>query len=508
MNVQSLKASFTKAFLAQKDKTAITFLKDGKIDAELSYANLHEDSNRIANMLLELGVKKGDRVVFFFPKSLFLVCAHIAVLKIGAIAVHLNPGFKRSEMEYLLKDSDPEIILCDEGKKTMLQQIHTSAQIMAVDYHKPYNKIVFFRHYSDKLPEMHVNSDDPGVIIYTSGTTGLPKGVVLNHKNIINDANNIIKIWEIDDSDILCHALPLFHIHGLCFALHSALLAGSKVLMFNAFSPELVTKSLSSGIADTQCTVFMAVPAMYSKLIEYIDGTKMDFDHIRLLTSGSAPLLPSDFERICKTFGKEPVEREGMSETGMNFSNPISGIRKPGSIGIPLPNVQVRVVNPKNGTDVAPGQTGEFWLKGDSITHGYWQKITETKKTFEDGWFKTGDLGYVDTDGYYFLTDRLKHIIISGGENVSPKEVEIILNQFPGVLESSVVGVPNAKWGEKIVAAVVPKGRNNIDKNELKEFCRKHLHDWKCPKEFTIVDKMPRNTMGKVLKENVKALFE
>jgi malonyl-CoA/methylmalonyl-CoA synthetase len=252
----------------------------------------------------------------------------------------------------------------------------------------------------------------------------------------------------------------------------------------------------------------MAVPAMYSKLIEHIDGKKMNFDHIRLLTSGSAPLLPSDFERIRKTFGKEPVEREGMSETGMNFSNPINGTRKSGSIGIPLPNVQVRVVDPINGTDVDPGQTGEFWLKGDSITHGYWRKIEETKKAFEDGWFKTGDLGYVDVDGYYFLTDRLKHIIISGGENVSPKEVEMILNRVPGVLESSVVGIQDAKWGERIVAAVVPTNENNLDKNELKEFCKKHLHDWKCPKEFSIVDKIPRNTMGKVLKEKVKELFE
>jgi malonyl-CoA/methylmalonyl-CoA synthetase len=251
----------------------------------------------------------------------------------------------------------------------------------------------------------------------------------------------------------------------------------------------------------------MAVPAMYAKLMAYLGDERPDFGHIRLWTSGSAPLPTRDFERIQRIFGKQPVEREGMTETGMNFSNPLHGSRKPGSIGVPLPGLKVRVVDPATGKDVMPGQTGEFWLKGPAVTTGYWRKPQETAKTFDQGWFKTGDLGNVDEDGYYYLTDRIKHIIISGGENISPKEVEAVINQVEGVLESSVVGAADEKWGEKVVAAVVKKAETAVAIEDIKKQCKKHLHDWKCPKEVVFVKELPRNTMGKVLKEEVKHLF-
>jgi malonyl-CoA/methylmalonyl-CoA synthetase len=229
---------------------------------------------------------------------------------------------------------------------------------------------------------------------------------------------------------------------------------------------------------------------------------------MRLWTSGSAPLLAKDFERIERTFGKQPVEREGMSETGMNFSNPLDGRRKPGSIGLPLPELEVRIVDPITGIDLPEGQTGEIWLRGPAITPGYWRKPDETAATFEQGWFKTGDLGNVDEDGYYYLTDRIKHIIISGGENISPKEVEVVINQIGGVAESSVVGVIDEKWGEKIVAAVVKKPGSEISTDEIQAYCKKHLHDWKCPKQITFVKELPRNTMGKILKKDVKKIFD
>jgi malonyl-CoA/methylmalonyl-CoA synthetase len=247
---------------------------------------------------------------------------------------------------------------------------------------------------------------------------------------------------------------------------------------------------------------------MYTKLMDYAADKKINFDHMRLWTSGSAPLLPKDFERIKKIFGKEPVEREGMSETGMNFSNPVRGVRKPGSIGLPLPNLEVRIVDLETLQDTAPGETGEIWLKGPAVTPGYWQKPQETAKTFVDGWFRTGDLGNVDEEGYYYLTDRIKHIIISGGENISPKEVEAVINRVDGVAESSVVGLSDEKWGEKVVAAVVPKPGAPVQGEEVRGFCKQHLHDWKCPKEVVLVPELPKNTMGKVLKEEVKKLFE
>ncbi|MBT8350182.1 MAG: AMP-binding protein, partial [Deltaproteobacteria bacterium] len=223
--------------------------------------------------------------------------------------------------------------------------------------------------------------------------------------------------------------------------------------------------------------------------------------------SGSAPLLPRNFERIREIFGKEPVEREGMSETGMNFSNPLQGRRKPGSIGLAMPGVNVRLVDPETGADVSPGQTGEIWLRSPAISPGYWQKPEETAEVVTNGWFKTGDLGHLDGDGYYYLTDRLKHIIISGGENISPKAVEAIINQIPGVLESVVVGILDDKWGEKVVAAVVVKPGVSIGSDQVISHCKFHLHDWKCPKEVFFVRELPRNTMGKVLIEKVRSLF-
>jgi malonyl-CoA/methylmalonyl-CoA synthetase len=357
------------------------------------------------------------------------------------------------------------------------------------------------------MPQTDIGPEDPGLLVYTSGTTGKPKGAVLTQKNLTHDATNIIKIWMITETDRLCHALPLFHIHGLCFALHTALMAGSHVLMLDEFSPEKVIKVLGEKGDEYACTLFMAVPTMYNRMADYLGEKTLDFGHIRLLTSGSAPLLPKDFLKIKRVFGKEPVEREGMSETGMNFSNPLRGVKKPGSIGLPLPNLQVRIVDPLTLTDVDAGQTGEIWLKGLSVTPGYWQKPEETTKAFEKGWFRTGDLGKVDKDGYYFLTDRIKNIIISGGENISPKEVETIINQLEEMVESCVVGIPDKKWGEKVVAAIVKKPDSMLKAEEIQTYCKKHLHKWKSPKEIVFVQKLPKNRMGKVLRDDVKQLF-
>jgi malonyl-CoA/methylmalonyl-CoA synthetase len=507
MSGESLKNRFKASFLKQGNKKAVTFLRAGEIETEISYLQLHQDSNRIAHAFQEWGVAKTDRVVFCIQKSLISVVAHLALQKMGAIAVPLNPGFKRSELDYLLKDADASLILTEPDKEGLVKEIDPGLRVVAVDTRKPYGDIEFFRSASEEFSRVAIEPDDPGLIIYTSGTTGKPKGAVLTHKNLVHDAANIIHIWEISETDVLCHALPLFHVHGLCFALHTALLAGAHVLMLDQFSPQGVINILEKNEGEYSCTVFMAVPAMYGKLMDYLGDRKPDFGHMRLWTSGSAPLLPQDFKRIHETFGKEPVEREGMSETGMNFSNPLRGKRKPGSIGYPLPDLTVRIVNPDTGQDVAPGQTGEIWLKGPAVTPGYWRKPEETAATFEQGWFKTGDLGNIDKDGYYYLTDRIKHIIISGGENISPKEVEVVINQLADVVESSVVGVPDERWGEKVVAAVVKGADSNIKPVDVRAHCKNHLHDWKCPKEVVFVRELPRNTMGKILKEEVKKIF-
>jgi len=507
MGAESLGDCFVQSFLNQAEKTAVRFLRAGEIETEISYLQLHRDSNRMARTFQDLGVAKTDRVILCVQKSLACVTAHLALQKIGAISVPLNPGFKKSELDYLLHDADPKLILCEPDKADLIGEIDSGLTTLTVDTQKSYQDVDFFRSVPEEYARVEIEPDDPGLIIYTSGTTGKPKGAVLTQKNLVHDAKNIIHIWEISKTDVLCHALPLFHVHGLCFALHTSLLAGAHVLMLDQFSPETVIALLSKKEAPSTCTVFMAVPSMYAKLMEYLGDKRPDFDHMRLWTSGSAPLLPQDFERISKTFGKQPVEREGMTETGMNFSNPLRGKRKPGSIGYPLPDLDVRIVDPETGADVPPGQTGEIWLKGPAVTPGYWRKPEETAKTFEQGWLKTGDLGNIDEDSYYYLTDRIKHIIISGGENISPKEVEVVINALEDVVESSVVGIPDEKWGEKVVAAVVTKIDSELKPEDVRAHCKNNLHDWKCPKEVIFVKELPRNTMGKVLKEEVKNIF-
>jgi malonyl-CoA/methylmalonyl-CoA synthetase len=507
MGGESLGDFFTATFLMRKEKPAITFLRGGKVETEISYLELHQDTNRMANIFLAQGIKKGDRAILFIQKSLIFVVAHFALQKLGAIAVPLNTGFKKSELQYLLYDAEAGLILSEPANEALIRSIDPNLSNWIIDTQKPYHDLDILCSASEDFTPVKVRADEPGLIIYTSGTTGKPKGAMLTHKNLIHDARNIINIWEISESDVLCHALPFFHVHGLCFALHTSLLAGAHVLLLDQFSPPRVIETLSKKEGPCACTVFMAVPAMYAKLMEYLDDKRPDFGHMRLWTSGSAPLLAKDYGRIHRIFGREPVEREGMSETGMNFSNPLRGKRKPGSIGFPLPALGVRIVDPDTGMEVTPGQTGEIRLKGPAIFPGYWRKPDETAGAFENGWFKTGDLGNIDEDGYYYLTDRIKHIIISGGENISPKEVEVIINQVDGVAESSVVGIDDEKWGEKVVAAVVKKPDANVSKAEIQAYCKKRLHNWKCPKEIAFVEKLPRNTMGKVLKEEVKEFF-
>ncbi len=462
----------------------------------------------MANIFLDLGVKKGDRVILYLPKSLAFVVSHLALQKIGAIGVPLNPGFKKSEMAYLLKDTEPKLVLMGSEQEAIVKEINPRLTTIVIPAERPYQDLDFFRRAPDSMPRVDIEPEDAGLIIYTSGTTGKPKGAILTQENLVHDGRNIIMIWEIRESDTLCHVLPLFHVHGLCFALHTALIAGSHVVMLDQFSPERVINVLKKKEGEYACTLFMAVPSMYGKMMASVQGEVPNFEHIRLWTSGSAPLLPKDFEKIERIFGKEPVEREGMSETGMNFSNPLRGVRKPGSIGLPLPNVQVRIVDPEKFLDVVPGQTGEIWLKGSNVTPGYWRKPEETTRAFENGWFRTGDLGRMDEEGYYYLTDRIKHIIISGGENISPKEVETVINQFEGVVESSVVGIPDEKWGEKVVAAVVTKPGSKVKPEEIQEFCKEHLHNWKCPKELVFLEELPKNRMGKVLKDEVRNFFK
>jgi malonyl-CoA/methylmalonyl-CoA synthetase len=473
----------------------------------MTYRELWNDINQFAHTLIGMGIHKGDRIILLIPKTLFSVVAHFGIQAIGAIAVPLNPGFKKDELRYLVGDAGPRLLIVSPETRAIVEDINPHIRLLEVDTSLAYEQIDFFHDVPTDDPASELSPDDAGLIIYTSGTTGKPKGAVLTHRNLTCDCANIIHIWQISAADVLCHALPLFHVHGLCFALHTALLSGAHVRLLDRFQPDVIVAQLSHTSGDAVCSMFMAVPAMYTKIMDSIGRQKLDFSHLRLLASGSAPLLVKEFERITDVFGREPVEREGMSETGMNFSNPLNGRRVAGSIGLPLPGLQVRIVDPESLSDVPQGDVGELWLKSDSISTSYWKKPRETAATFQEGWFRTGDLGRVDAAGYYYLTDRIKHIIISGGENVSGKEVEMVINEIAGVKESVVVGKPDRQLGEKVVAAVVLKPDTVLTQADIKAYCKRKLHDWKCPKEVLFLDQIPRNTMGKVLKEAVRDIF-
>ncbi len=503
--------------------SSLIFLRKGQTETVLSFAQIQADTLISARTFQARGLANGDRAIIFLDKCPAWIIAHLAIQRLGAVSVPLNPEFKTREMEYYLARTSPVLVIAGPDQAEIIRQIDPNVKLHVIDPDEPYCS----PEPGDKSPDLNdlpnirsFSPNDPGLIIFTSGTTGDPKGAVLTSANMAHDAHNIVRIWEISADDTLCHTLPLYHTHGLGFALHTSLFSGANIIMLDAFEPETVIKTLSGEKEGNSPTVLMAVPTMYHRLLSFLEDEsrsqgQYDLSGLRLITSGSAPLLPEDFDRITKAFGQEPVEREGMSETGMNFSNPVHGHRTPGSIGLPLPQLEVMIVNPETLSGRPEGETGEIWLKGPGITPGYWEMPEETEKAFKDDWFRTGDLGRVDEEGYYYLTDRIKHIIISGGENISPMEIEGIISSMPGVAESCVVGLPDPDWGERVVAAVVltagsrstPDSETSVSPIKIKAYVKDRLSGWKCPKAFLLVEKLPRNAMGKVLTDSVKDLF-
>jgi malonyl-CoA/methylmalonyl-CoA synthetase len=500
---QTLTSLMRDRFHRMGRRQAIAFLRGGRLETELSYDQLDRDSDSVARHFIETGVRSGDCVIVFLPKCVHWIVSHIALMKIGAICVPLNPGFKMEEVRYFVQQTRPGLVVAGVEQRKIIEQIDPALPVLCIDATAPYEVRAYPDGEAECRADENIGLEDPAMIVFTSGTTGRPKGAVLTQGNLSHDAQNVIGIWEIGDNDRFCHALPLFHVHGLCFGLHTSLIAGATIIMLDSFDPDIVLDTL----AQKGTTMFMAVPTIYSRLLGHPRQKNVDYFHLRLLTSGSAALLEKDFARIRQTFGIEPVEREGMSETLMNFSNPLRGARKPGSIGLPLPYLQARIVDPETFEDVSPGMVGEIWLKSPAIMPGYWQDTEETERAFEDGWFRTGDLGRRDDDGYYYLTDRIKHIIISGGENISPKEIEGVINAIDGVDESAVVGIPDPEWGETVAAAVAAESGSSLTPEEITAVCGERLLNWKCPRMVLIVDELPKNQMGKILRDKVKELF-
>ncbi|MDR3508684.1 MAG: AMP-binding protein [Caulobacteraceae bacterium] len=444
-------------------------LSDG---SEISYGVLEAGVARIAGLLIAKGVTPGDRVAVQTEKSPEAVMLYLATLKCGAIFLPLNTAYTEAEIEYFLTDAEPALFVRDA--------------------------IALAAEAADAPPLTHTVVRDAGdlaSIIYTSGTTGRCKGAMLSHGNLADNALTLHRIWGFTADDVLLHALPIFHVHGLFVALHCAFLSGAPMVWLPRFADAEVLEGLK------RATVMMGVPTFYTRLLANPGFTQAAATHMRLFICGSAPLLPSTFAEFELRTGQRILERYGMSEAVIITSNPLEGERIAGSVGYPLPGVELRI---------AGGETGVIEIKGPSVFGGYWRNPRKTKEEFAaDGYFITGDVGHQDADGRVWISGRAKDLIISGGYNVYPKEIELLMDEMEGIVESAVIGVPHPDFGEAVVAVVIAAGNGSAeDEAALIAAARQTLAAFKAPKRVFFVGDLPRNAMGKVRKNLLRERFK
>jgi malonyl-CoA/methylmalonyl-CoA synthetase len=462
-----------------------------------SYRALDEWSARYANRLVGLGLQHGDRVAVQAeksPQSLFL---YLACLRAGLVYLPLNTAYQRSELEYFLRDAQPGLVVGSPSNETLLRELtgpESRAEVLSLDEHGSGS----FTQGAERLPArfdtVAVGGDEIAVLVYTSGTTGRAKGAMVTHRNLVSNARALKQIWAFSERDVLLHALPIFHVHGLFVANHCALSAGACLLWQRKFDVRSVMQALP------RSSVFMGVPTFYVRLLSDPDFGRKQSASMRLFISGSAPLLAETFREFERRTGHRILERYGMSEAGMISSNPLDGERRAGTVGQPLPGVSLRVADSQD-LDLPAGQTGSIQVKGDNVFRGYWRMPDKTREDFTaDNWFRTGDLGVIDRDGYLSIVGREKDLIISGGYNVYPKEIELELDGLDGVAESAVIGVPHPDFGEAVTAIVVAKPGARLDPDGLIAQLRKNFANYKVPKRVYLVDDLPRNAMGKVQK--------
>jgi malonyl-CoA/methylmalonyl-CoA synthetase len=495
--------SFTENVRKYPDKVALEFI-DPPFQ-RLTYAELDERVNRTAGYLQGLGLQPGDRVALQLSKCLEFILVHLAAVKLGAISLPLNLAYPPDELRYFLEDSGAKLFFALESSKEKIQsilpQLPDLKNCIFLDPNEPdqFNSLTLAP--NSNLQSPIPKPSDTAVIIYTSGTTGRPKGAEITHGNLTSNLQSLHEAWVWQADDILLHVLPIFHVHGLFVALHGALHAGATTLFMREFNAQKTLELLSSG----ECTVFMAVPTIHKRLLDVPNAGPFNLSRVRLITSGSDRLPDEVFTGFQQTFGYTLLERYGMTETGMNCSNPLNGERRIGSVGLPLPGVEVRIVNSESGETLPIGEIGDVQLRGPNIFKGYWNQPDKTSAAFSaDGWFKTGDLGYLEADGYLTLCGRSKDLIISGGLNIYPPEVERVLVEHPAVNACAVIGCPDAEWGEKVTAVVVLEKTESVSGEELIRFCRERLAPYKSPKAIVFKDDLPRNAMGKVQKAELR----
>ena len=463
----------------------------------ISYADLVARAGRMANALVSLGVAPGDRVAAQVEKSVEAIILYLATVRAGAVFLPLNTGYTSAEIDYFIGDATPAVFVCDPARADALTDAaaRAGARIVTLDAD---GQGSLTDAAAGALPDFATvprEADDLAALLYTSGTTGRSKGAMLTHGNLVSNTQALRDAWRYTANDVLIHALPIFHTHGLFVATNVTLFSGASMIFLSKFDPDRIIQLMD------RATVLMGVPTFYVRLLQDDRLDRNATARMRLFISGSAPLLAETHREWQARTGHAILERYGMTETNMNASNPYEGDRIAGTVGMPLPGVEIIVSDPDSGADLPQGQIGMIEVRGPNVFKGYWQMPEKTAAELRDnGFFITGDLGKFDERGYLHIVGRGKDLIITGGYNVYPKEIETEIDALPGVTESAVIGLPHGDFGEAVTAVVVPATADALSEGEVLASLGGRLAKFKQPKRVLFVDELPRNTMGKVQK--------
>ena len=458
-----------------------------------SYADTVELSGRLANLLVELGVTPGDRVAVQVQKSPQAIALYLATVRAGAVFLPLNTAYTRNEVGYFLDDAEPALLVCDGARAAEFDGI--DAQLMTLDGDGGGSLASAATTHAAAFDNVERGPGELAAILYTSGTTGLSKGAMLSHDNLLSNSVTLVDYWRFTENDVLLHALPIFHTHGLFVATNVTLICGGSMIFLARFDVDTVIEELP------RATAMMGVPTFYTRLLADDRFERELVAHMRLFVSGSAPMLAETHAQFEQRTGQRILERYGMTETNMNTSNPYDGERRAGSVGFALPGVEVKVTDPESGESLADGETGMIEVRGPNVFLGYWRKPEKTAEELRaDGFFITGDMGVIDEDGYLHIVGREKDLIISGGYNIYPKQIETEIDALDGVVESAVFGIADADFGEAVAAAVVLEPGAALDRDGLLQQLAPQLARFKLPRKIVFVDELPRNAMGKVQK--------
>jgi len=468
-----------------------------------SYGDMEKRTAQFANALVNLGVRPGDRVAVQVNKSTEALMLYLGVVRAGAVFLPLNTAYTQSELKFFFSDAEPGLVVCSPSMEGVIRGGCGDAKLETLgDCGTDGSLLALVNAASQEFETVSRQSDDLAAILYTSGTTGRSKGAMLTHQNLNSNAKALTDTWQFTSSDVLLHALPIYHTHGLFTATNTILYAGASMIFLEKFDADQVMDLIG------EATTMMGVPTFYSRLLQSERLSKQSVEHIRLFISGSAPLSPEVHGEFEMRTGHAILERYGMTETGMNTSNPYKGARRAGTVGFPLPCVDLRITDLETGIELAQGGIGSIEVRGPNVFKGYWRMPEKTAEEFrDDGFFVTGDLGVIDDKGYVNIVGRDKDLIISGGFNVYPAEIESAIDAIVGVAESAVIGLPHPDFGEGVTAVVACKPGQDLSDDDIIAPLQDVLARFKQPKRVFFLDELPRNAMGKIQKKELREQF-